>query len=74
MGRPNKELLIGEAYRLRSRAPISSRIISHSLVPRAQTVLLSGEGQINREVALRRLVPLARALSGEMTCSVCTTN
>ena len=53
MGRPNKALLIGEADRLQLRALVRSRSMPHSLVRRARIVLLSGEGQSNREVARR---------------------
>ena len=51
MGRPNQALLIGEADRLQLRALVRSRSMPHSLVRRARIVLLSGEGQSNREVA-----------------------
>src|ERR1700680_5044043 len=53
MGRPNKALLIGEADRLQLHALVRSRSMPHSLVRRARIVLLSGEGQSNREVARR---------------------
>src|SRR5450631_3263461 len=53
MGRPNQALLIGEADRLQLRALVRSRSMPHSLVRRARIVLLSGEGQSNREVARR---------------------
>src|ERR1700736_506150 len=51
MSRPNKALLIGEADRLQLHALVRSRSMPHSLVRRARIVLLSGEGQSNREVA-----------------------
>src|SRR5271165_1571083 len=53
MGRPNKALLIVEADHLQLRALVGSRSMPHSLVRRARIVLLSGEGQSNREVARR---------------------
>src|SRR5208283_1258202 len=53
MGRPNTALLIGEADRLQLHALVRSRSMPHSLVRRARIVLLSGEGQSNREVARR---------------------
>ena len=46
-------MLIGEADRLQLRALVRSRSMPHSLVRRARIVLLSGEGQSNREVARR---------------------
>src|ERR1039457_2263531 len=53
MVRPNTALLIGEADRLQLHALVRSRSMPHSLVRRARIVLLSGEGQSNREVARR---------------------
>ena len=53
MGRPNKALRITQADRLQLRAMVRSRSMPHSLVRRAQIVLLSGEGESNREVARR---------------------
>jgi putative transposase len=53
MGRPNQAWVIGEADRLQLRALVRSRSMPHSLVRRARIVLLSGEGQSNREVARR---------------------
>src|SRR6202165_4044651 len=51
MSRPNKALLIGEADRLQLHALVRQRSMPHALVRRARIVLLSGEGQSNREVA-----------------------
>src|SRR6201982_4214468 len=53
MGRPNKGLTIDEADRLQLQSMVHSRSMPHSLVRRAQIVLLSGEGDSNREVARR---------------------
>jgi transposase len=53
MGRPKKALRITQADRLQLRVMVRSRSMPHSLVRRAQIVLLSGEGDSNREVARR---------------------
>jgi transposase len=53
MGRPNTALAISEADREQLRAMVRSRSMPHSLVRRAQIVLLSGKGESNREVARR---------------------
>ncbi len=53
MGRPNKALTIDEADRLQLQAMVRSRSMPHSLVRRARIILLSGDGQSNREVARR---------------------
>lgn len=53
MGRPNKALMITEADRLQLHAMVRSRSMPHSLVRRARIILLSGDGQSNREVARR---------------------
>ena len=53
MGRPTMALRITEADRLQLHAMVRSRSMPHSLVRRAQIVLLSGEGESNREVARR---------------------
>src|SRR5215472_6033407 len=53
MGRPNKALMINEADRLQLQSMVRSRSMPHSLVRRARIVLLSGDGQSNREVARR---------------------
>jgi transposase len=53
MGRPNKGLAINEADRLQLHAMVRSRSMPHSLVRRARIILLSGDGQSNREVARR---------------------
>ena len=53
MGRPNKPLTISEANRLQLRSMVRSRSMPHWLVRRSQIVLLSGEGESNREVARR---------------------
>jgi len=53
MGRPNKALTIEEADRLQLQALVRSRSMPHSLVRRARIILLSGDGQSNREVARR---------------------
>ena len=53
MGRPNTALGISEADREQLRAMVRSHSMPHSLVRRAQIVLLSGEGKSNREVARR---------------------
>jgi DNA-binding CsgD family transcriptional regulator len=79
MGRPNKALLIGEADRLHLRALVRSRSMPHSLVRRARIVLLSGEGQSNREVARRcgvsaPAVSHGRAAIRSADLLVCTTN
>jgi hypothetical protein len=55
MGRPNTALAISEADREQLRAMVRSRSMPHSLVRRAQIVLLSGEGESNREVARQQL-------------------
>ena len=69
MGRPNTALAISDADRVQLRALVRSHSRPHSLVRRAQIVLLSGEGGSNRgRKALRRQrsrsQPLAPALSG----------
>ena len=53
MSRPNTALSINEADREQLRAMVRSHSMPHALVRRAQIVLLSGEGQSNREVARR---------------------
>jgi transposase len=53
MGRPNKALMISESDRLQLHAMVRSRSLPHSLVRRAHIILLSGDGQSNREVARR---------------------
>jgi len=53
MGRPNKALMINEADRLQLQSMVHSRSMPHALVRRARIVLLSGDGQSNREVAQR---------------------
>ena len=53
MGRPNKALTINEADRLQLQSMVHSRSMPHSLVRRARIVLLSGDGESNREVARR---------------------
>ena len=53
MGRPNKALTIDEADRLQLQSMVHSRSMPHSLVRRAQIVLLSAAGAANREVARR---------------------
>jgi transposase-like protein len=53
MGRPNKALMINDADRLQLQSMVRSRSMPHSLVRRAHIILLSGDGQSNREVARR---------------------
>ena len=53
MGRPNTALSISAADRAQLDSMVRSRSMPHSLVRRARMVLLSGEGQSNREVARR---------------------
>jgi transposase len=53
MGRANTALTISEADRAQLDSMVRSRSMPHSLVRRARIVLLSGEGQSNREVARR---------------------
>jgi transposase len=53
MGRPNKALMINDADRLQLQSMVRSRSMPHSLVRRARIILLSGDGQSNREVARR---------------------
>src|SRR5215472_16911586 len=53
MGRPNTALGISEADREQLRAMVRSHSMPHSLVRRAQIVLLSGQGKSSREVARR---------------------
>jgi transposase len=53
MGRPNTALVIGEADREQLGALVRAQSMPHALVRRARIVLLSGQGQSNREVARR---------------------
>ena len=53
MGRANTAIAISDADREQLRALVRSHRMPHSLVRRAQIVLLSGEGNSNREVARR---------------------
>ena len=53
MGRPNTTLRVSDADHEQLRAMVRSHSMPHSLVRRAQIVLLSGEGKSNREVARR---------------------
>jgi transposase len=53
MGRPNTALVISDPDREQLRALVRSHSMPHSLVRRAQIVLLSSEGESNREVARR---------------------
>ena len=53
MGRPNTALMIGQSERSQLRSIVRSRSLPHSLVRRAQIVLLSADGIANREVARR---------------------
>src|SRR5690349_21818949 len=53
MGRPNQALMVTEVDRLQLQAMVRSRSMPHSLVRRARIILLSGDGQSNREVARR---------------------
>jgi transposase len=53
MGRPDTGLVISDAEREQLSAMVRSHSMPHSLVRRAQIVLLSGAGQSNREVARR---------------------
>jgi transposase len=53
MGRPNTAIAISDADREQLQALVRSHSMPHALVRRAQIVLLSGEGNSNREVARR---------------------
>src|SRR5437899_2037743 len=53
MGRPNTALMISQLERSQLRSLVRSRSLPHSLVRRAQIVLLSADGAANREVARR---------------------
>src|SRR6266403_4969783 len=53
MGRPNAALMITQSERSQLRSIVRSRSLPHSLVRRAQIVLLSAAGAANREVARR---------------------
>jgi transposase len=53
MGRPNKALMVSDGDRTQLHAMVRSHSMPHALVRRARIVLLSGEGQSNREVARR---------------------
>src|SRR3984893_10234959 len=53
MGRPNTALMISQSERSQLRSIVRSRSLPHSLVRRAQIVLLSAAGTANREVARR---------------------
>src|SRR6266436_1314729 len=53
MGRPNAALMISQLERSQLRSIVRSRSLPHSLVRRAQIVLLSADGAANREVARR---------------------
>ena len=53
MGRPNTTLIISQSERSQLRSIVRSRSLPHSLVRRAQIVLLSAAGSANREVARR---------------------
>jgi len=53
MGRPNTALMISQLERSQLRSIVRSRSLPHSLVRRAQIVLLSAAGTANREVARR---------------------
>jgi len=53
MGRPNTALAINDADRLQLSALVRSQSMPHALVRRARSVLLSGAGKSNREVARR---------------------
>ena len=53
MGRPNPALAISDADCEQLRGMVRSHSMPHALVRRAQIVLLSGEGNSNREVARR---------------------
>src|SRR3974377_1934529 len=53
MGRPNTALVVSEAGREQLGALVRSQSMPHALVRRAQIILLSGQGQSNREVARR---------------------
>ena len=53
MGRPNAALMISPSERAQLRSIVGSRSLPHSLVRRAQIVLLSAGGTANREVARR---------------------
>lgn len=53
MGRPNRALIISQSERSQLRSIVRSRSLPHSLVRRAQIVLLSAAGAANREVARR---------------------
>src|SRR5215469_7741525 len=62
MSRPNTALAISDAERAQLRALVRSHSMPHALVRRARIVLLSGEGNSNREVA-RRCAVSAPAVS-----------
>jgi hypothetical protein len=53
MGRPNKALMVSDGDRTQLNAMVRSHSMPHALVRRARIVLLSGQGQSNREVARR---------------------
>src|SRR5258708_7106220 len=53
MGRPNTALMISQLERSQLRSIVRSRSLPHSLVRRAQIVLLSAAGAANSEVARR---------------------
>lgn len=53
MGRPNTALVISESERTELHSIVRSRSMPHSLVRRAQIVLLSADGASNRAVARR---------------------
>ena len=53
MGRPNTALTISPSERSQLGSIVRSRSLPHSLVRRAQIVLLSADGAANREVARR---------------------
>jgi len=53
MGRPNTALVVSEAEQRQLHAIVRSRSLPHSMVRRAQIVLLSAQGKSNRDVARR---------------------
>ena len=53
MGRPNTALVVSDADREQLGALVRSQSMPHALVRRARIILLSGQGQSNREVARR---------------------
>jgi transposase len=53
MGRPSTALVISDADREQLNALVRARSLPHSVVGRAQIVLLAGEGHSDREVARR---------------------